>query len=72
MVWALPATMVRPYKQFEDHLNTIFIPCVLETPKTILYHLGSPDPVRNMHLVSAEAAEYSERPNNLSRRLIHP
>ena len=35
MVWALPATMLRPYKQFEDHLNTIFIPCVLETPKTI-------------------------------------
>ena len=35
MVWALPATMLRPYKRFEDHLNTIFIPCVLETPKTI-------------------------------------
>ena len=35
MVWALPATMLRPYKRFEDHLNSIFIPCVLETPKTI-------------------------------------
>ena len=37
MVWALPATMLRPYKPFEDHLNTIFIPCVLETPKIHLY-----------------------------------
>ena len=35
MVWALPATMLRPYNRFEDHLNTIFIPCVLETPRTI-------------------------------------
>ena len=35
MVWALPVTMLRPYKQFEDHLNTICIPGVLETPKTI-------------------------------------
>ena len=23
MVWALPATMLRPYKQFENHLNKI-------------------------------------------------
>ena len=52
MVWALPATMLRPYKQFEDHLNTICIPCVLETLNPFLYHFGSPNPVRDMHFVN--------------------
>ena len=46
MVWALPATMLRPYKQFEDHLNTICIPCVLETPKTICIPFGVSRPCK--------------------------
>ena len=46
MAWALPATMLRPYKQCEDHLNIICIPCVWWTPETIFIQFGVSRPCK--------------------------